>query len=351
MMSVGLLILGLTLATSPVHAGRCESALAAPESPLIYARSVLAKGTEHVKIHQRQIVRVANALDRAKFEITTPTWSEPPYPPSSLSFDHAFTYFLSLDSIAYMYRDHETDRTFDHGGYIGADLLAERLATLTEDLSRPRFLSGMSLPQLLKIVMAENPLVDLPRRVGFLRAVGLFRENLGDRDLKRWLRRFPNALGLVDHLARNIPGFNDGFLPRAQLFVYQLVGRYPRQIPKRLRDLEGLTVLADDVLPAVLWRMGILEYHDSLRAKLQRHDLIFANSIEEREIRASTLIAADRLLTALRAKERYRNLTVIELDALLRVPEFDPEVPGARLPAAVFKHAAIPRHRTITTSY
>lgn len=60
-------------------------------------------------------------------------------------------------------------------------------------------------------------------------------------------------------------------------------------------DLDALTVFADNLLPHVLRVDGVLEYDDALAARVDAGEELPAGSPAEREIRAATIVACDRL--------------------------------------------------------
>jgi hypothetical protein len=304
-----------------------------------------------VHIDKRRIKRVATILDQNAYAMPTPRYAEPPYPGEGPDLEALITYFLALNSIDYMYRHPETGRTFDDGGLINGSLLAQRLTAHHEALADPRYLGNMTVFRASRLFAAEHELPEIPRKVRHLLVVGSFLNGRAGRTGRRWLRQFPRAIDLARHVGDHVSGFNDGFLRRAQRFVMQLNGRFGTKLPKGLRDLDGLTIGADHLNPMVLRRLGILEFSENLEVRIGREDLIFANSREELEIRAATVVAGEALLQALREKKRYRNLTVIQLDhALWRQAR---ENPGSEvdMPARAFKHPELPHHLTLTTNY
>jgi hypothetical protein len=145
------------------------------------------------------------------------------------------------------------------------------------------------------------------------------------------------ANGSAERLAvllAEMPFYKDvGFYKRAQLTAadLSLAG------VAHFRDLDRLTIFADNLVPHVLRVDGLLEYEPGLLARINREELIAAGSPEEREIRASALHAAELISEVLR--DRYPPVTAMQLDYVL----------WNRGQAAAYK--AQPRHRTQTVFY
>jgi hypothetical protein len=119
------------------------------------------------------------------------------------------------------------------------------------------------------------------------------------------------------------------FLKRAQIAAADL----SRAGVAAFRDLDRLTMFADDLVPHVLRLDGLLTYDPALLARIERGELIGHGSPEEVEIRACGLH-----VVALLAAERAGALEA-EIDYLLwhrgQAPRYKSE----------------PRHRSRCTAY
>ncbi len=124
---------------------------------------------------------------------------------------------------------------------------------------------------------------------------------------------------------------------RAQILVTDLAIAFDGQGPGSFRDLDRLTIFADNLVPHVLRVDGLLAYDDELLARIERGELIPAGSPEEIEIRAVAVHAVERIVAELRASGI--SVTARELDYLL----------WNRGQGAAYK--ALPRHRTRTVFY
>ena len=124
---------------------------------------------------------------------------------------------------------------------------------------------------------------------------------------------------------------------RAQILVTDLAIAFDGQGPGSFRDLDRLTIFADNLVPHVLRVDGLLVYDNELLERIERGELIPAGSPEEIEIRAVALHLVERIVEELHASGI--SATARELDYLL----------WNRGAGAAYK--ALPRHRTRTVFY
>ena len=138
-----------------------------------------------------------------------------------------------------------------------------------------------------------------------------------------------SAAQLAQVLAQ-MPFYQDvGFYKRAQLTAADLaIARVAE-----FRDLDRLTIFADNLVPHVLRVDGILRYDPGLLARIDREELIPAGSPEEQEIRACALHAVELI------RGRLNAVTSMQLDYVLWNRGQQPA------------YKAQPRHRTRTVFY
>jgi len=137
-----------------------------------------------------------------------------------------------------------------------------------------------------------------------------------------------SAEGLAIMLASSLAFYDDrGFYKRAQIVGNDLALAGVASF----RDLDALTIFADNLVPHVLRCDGILVYDDALAATIDAERLLPAGR-EEREIRACAVHACERLSARLGVPARV-------LDMWLWTRGQAPEV------------KARPRHRTRTVYY
>ena len=177
--------------------------------------------------------------------------------------------------------------------------------------------------------------------------------DLGDLLLRRWDGRFAgpiedaggSAEKLVD-LLTEMPLYRDvaryeelrvPFYKRAQITASDLAQAFGGRGPGAFRDLDELTLFADNLVPHVLRVSGALVYAPALAARIDAGDPIASGSAEEVEIRACALHAVERLSAA--CGERRFAIVPHALDHLLWARGQSPEI------------KAVPRHRTRCSFY
>ena len=177
--------------------------------------------------------------------------------------------------------------------------------------------------------------------------------DLGQYLLRDFHGRFVGLVEAADSSAEQLVGlliqmpfFNDvqsyddlrvPFYKRAQLTAADLSIAFGGQGPGHFRDMDRLTIFADNLVPHVLRTDGILLYDDDLTARIDSGELIAGNSAEEIEIRACAVHAVELLTQQLRALGR--NVPAMKLDYLLWHRGHDPH------------YKERPRHRTRTVYY
>jgi hypothetical protein len=132
------------------------------------------------------------------------------------------------------------------------------------------------------------------------------------------------------------------FYKRAQILASDLALALGGAGWGTFRDLDRLTIFADNVVPHVLRLDGVLSYDPSLALRIERGDLLPAGCEPEVEIRACALHAVELMVASLHTRgsvQREVAVTARDLDIVL----------WNRGRSAEYK--ATPRHRTRTTSY
>lgn len=88
---------------------------------------------------------------------------------------------------------------------------------------------------------------------------------------------------------------------RAQLTASDLSLAFGGEGPGRFGDLDQLTIFADNLVPHVLRREGVLRYAPDLAQRIDREEPLLAGSTEEVEIRAVGLHAVERMVASIRS--------------------------------------------------
>jgi hypothetical protein len=137
-----------------------------------------------------------------------------------------------------------------------------------------------------------------------------------------------SAERLARMLADGMPFFDDrGFYKRAQIVPNDLALAGLAEF----RDLDRLTIFADNLVPHVLRVDGVLRYRDELAARIDREELLPPGE-EETEIRAAAVHACELIARELGVPPRI-------LDTWLWNRGQEP------------RYKARPRHRTRSTAY
>jgi hypothetical protein len=132
-------------------------------------------------------------------------------------------------------------------------------------------------------------------------------------------------------------GFDVPFYKRAQLTAADLAAAFRGQGPGRFDDLDRLTLFADNLVPHVLRREGVLRYTADLARRIDEGRLLAAGAPEEVEIRAGAVQAVELLVAEL--GRRGVEATPHRLDHALWNRGQRPEL------------KAHPRHRTRSVFY
>jgi hypothetical protein len=137
----------------------------------------------------------------------------------------------------------------------------------------------------------------------------------------------------VSHYA----GFEVPFYKRAQLTSADLAAVFKGEGYGAFSDLDQLTIFADNLVPHVLRREGVLVYAPALADRIDTGELLEAGSPEEVEIRAAAVHSVECCVSSMRSSGV--KITARQLDTALWT--------RGQLPAM----KAHPRHRARTTNY
>jgi hypothetical protein len=150
-------------------------------------------------------------------------------------------------------------------------------------------------------------------------------------ELVRELCRMPLYRDVAEYEGIVVP-----LLKRAQITVHDLALCLPSPLGD-FRDLDQLTMFADNLVPHVLKLDGVLRFAPQLEARVDRGELLVAGSPEEVEIRACAVHAVEELVNYCRAAAQ--EISARDLDQWL----------WNRGQSERYK--ARPRHRTRTVFY
>lgn len=150
----------------------------------------------------------------------------------------------------------------------------------------------------------------------------------------RALESEQTAAKLVESLVTVFPAFNDAatyygqevfLLKKAQLLAADLHRKFKDDPRFNFPDIKDLTVFTDNVLPAVLRKLGILELSESLSKTIDEGTVLPVGD-QEVELRALAIVACDMIVS--KAKEHFpeeTNFDAMTLDYYLWTVGKDPE--------------------------
>jgi len=175
-------------------------------------------------------------------------------------------------------------------------------------LTQGHYMRDMDLKEFKRIFTGniEMPMAD--EKVEILNNVGDTLVTKYDGDWINFIddgpkKLYDNGEGLVERLVRDFKRFDDHsifenekvyFLKLAQLAFWGI----HRELSKRhfyIEDMENMTAFADYIIPVALESFGIVKYSSGLKEKINSGILIDRDSIEEIEIRSTSIYVTAKL--------------------------------------------------------
>lgn len=310
-----------------------------PESanPVRSQSRMVVDEAEHVSLNQENVPDFCDFLiDEYEFE--TADWDAPVFPSiKENEIEDVADYMFVGNALNYCFNDMETGDKFAYefigtewSGAFGMWAAMMDYYRDNEELLETRFLKSITVEQVEDIFEPSNG-VKLPMiksRVKNLRSVGQLMEKF-DGSLWNIFEdgsvRIYGQNGIVSTLAnsesyedkRTYKGQTVRFDKRAQLAVSMLYGKLiGTEYEFEITDMKKFTVFADYGIPAGLATHRIIEYDSELSERVQEQDIVQENSPEEVEIRASTVVAVERIQRYL--KNNYNvDATIPVLDYVL----------------------------------
>ena len=276
-------------------------------------------------------------IDRDKLNTFCSQLHSRHFNPSAWDFDFIYSrldksgidYFLIFNCVNFCYwgtpkwtvtyQDHDRDGAWG--------MLAALSRALEEEypILEGEYLAGITQSDLKRILRGNIEIPLFPQRLNILREVGrVLTKNFGGHFYQVLEAAEGSAVKLVNLLVSNFPSFDDSvdweghhllFYKRAQLGVAMLGEHWNAHKITLFDDLDQLTVSADYKLPQVLRNLGILKYGTSLARTIEENRRIPANSREELEIRAATIMAGEMMNDLL--KKRIKGITSQHVDRLI----------------------------------
>ena len=289
-----------------------------------------------VRIDDTRILQLAKEWQDQEFKL--PTWDLPVYP--SGENNEVIDFFFLNDSINFAFTDFQSKKKFtsyyrgkEWRGALGMTACLKRALDDGIPILEGEFLKNISEYQMQELLKGEIEIPMLKERHKIFKEVGEVLTEKYDGHFHNLVWNFGNRLfnygdGLVEKLVADFPSFDDSvdykgkkvvFNKRAQLACGMIYERFgPRELP--IEDIDKITIFADYVLPKGLRDLGVLHYENSLAKRVDNQELIPSGSQEELEIRASTIHAADMLVSGINLyhdPEHKPPINALHMDAKL----------------------------------
>ena len=195
-------------------------------------------------------------------------------------------------------------------------------------LTQGHYMRDMDLKEFKRIFTGniEMPMAD--EKVEILNNVGDTLVTKYDGDWINFIddgpkKLYENGEGLVERLVRDFKRFDDHsifenekvyFLKLAQLAFWGI----HRELSKKyfyIEDMENMTAFADYIIPVALESFGIVKYSSGLKEKIDSGILIDRDSIEEIEIRSTSIYVTAKLTELINNyKKEEEKIIIPQLD-------------------------------------
>jgi len=314
----------------------------------------LIESPKHVFINKEKLEETAKRL--ANEELKIPNWNMPTLLEGKTN--EVIDFFFLGNTINFAYVDFKTKEKFavEYQGktWIGAMAMWACLKKAYETefpyLLEGGFLQDISVWEFEDIFKGSIRIPLFEERLAIFREVGEVLCNQYDGYFHNLVeesnqRLFDNGKGIVERLTKDFPSFDDSaqyedrivrFDKRAQLAPGTLYGRFRNQGEFVVQDIDELTVFADYSVPKTLRGLEILVYEKSLAEKVDNQILIPKHSLEELEIRASTIHASQMLIDRINEIKGQKAVNALHIDYKLWWES---------------RNFSAPHHLTYTTDY
>ncbi len=281
-------------------------------NPVLESTKILIENPEYVFINNQKIEQLAKKWSKLNLKRTS--WNNPVFPKENSK--ETIDFFFLINTINFAFTDFKTKNKFittykekEWRGAYGMIASVKRAIEEGIPILNSQYLENITLNNMKHIFRGNIEIPMIQERTEIFREVGTVLSknyqghfyNLVENSNNKL---FNNGSGIVESLINNFSSFDDSinykgkmvrFDKRAQLAVAMTYGKFDNQEPFHVKDIDKITVFADYVLPKGLRNLGILNYSKELSKKVDTRQLIEEGSLEELEIRASTIHAAQRL--------------------------------------------------------
>lgn len=286
------------------------------------ALKYVTEHAEHVYINEDKI---ASALPKIKLQPSGDWASQAGLSYQVYDEEALMRYFIIRESFNFCFWDSTPKWRIEYrdkwySGSYGMIYAIEKARLSGQDLTNFEFAKQLSLEDFKAIFKGTTDIPLAKERYEIFRTLMDELEQAGEL---RKLFSVENDEALLNRIIENFSNFRDTsiyhgkevhFYKRAILLVTDLVTHLDF-IKEKIKDDDNMFGCADYKAPQSLRQLGILEYGPALAEKIDSQTLLEADSNEEIEIRAATLIAIEKIKGEF--IKQGRNINSVQIDNAL----------------------------------
>lgn len=213
---------------------------------------------------------------------------------SGMDLEKAIHFLLGLNSINYKYWSLNPDFVrYENNNKIGAIAAFEGFTHLFFDMNDENDFYKIN-EELIKKYFGDIP--DIGSRIEILReSLNSHHVNLATQTILNAIEKKEVLVETAKDVAHVLPlSFNDPYLKKIQLALYEIVIFANNEHHQDIKY--DLTVAADYQLPKVLEAIGVLQYNEELKEKINQSELLAVNGRDELAIRSATILSCEAII-------------------------------------------------------
>lgn len=301
---------------------------------LLSSVKYVSENSDHVKINAEAIDQYVLTFEPAAVN----HWMKacPFEYRACLSVEDEIDRWFLADAMAYCFWGYPTKWTIKYegkeiDGWWALLASFQRALEAGTPLLDGEYLASLDKNQAKILFAGEPPIPLLNERLEDFNQIGeLLVKNYAGRFHHYLADSLKDATAFIIDLAQKFPTFYDVdhykgkevlFYKKAQLFAHDLLIGFAGSKYSHITGADQLTGEADYKVPAILRKLGVLEYSDHLSRLVDSRTILPPRSCEEIEIRANMLVACDMILQKL--QPLYPAINALTLDGILWVASQD----------------------------
>ncbi len=295
------------------------------ENPVREAVSWVVNRAENVRINRENLKALAAKIAAAKWRV--PLWPKKMHLETN-NRKALLDYLVILDALNFCFWSKKERWRFAYGkkeyaGYFALSLALKKKFEENPEKGNLDYFAKIPFGEFKAIFGGGKNLFFLKKRWQIARRVSRAVLKRGGSE-KFVLSAGGRASVLIPKIAGELFSFGDVvryrgkkiyFWKRAQILAADIRGAFGGRGAGRFKDPEYFSAFADYRLPQILCFLGVLEYSEKLKKKIEKRTIIPAGSEEEVEIRAAAVLAVELLAKELRG--RGRKIHPFQIDWIL----------------------------------